>query len=96
MDSIDNEKINQIRNRWSKSPVISDWLNLSVEKRENVIRELEENSRQIADWNKELSQNLMTAIDVLEYLPNNNYFENLHQASEDINFLLEQVSQSKT
>jgi len=96
MDSIDNEKINQIRNRWSKSPVISDWLNLSVEKRENVIRELEENSRQIADLNKELSQNLMTAIDVLEYLPNNNYFENLHQASEDINFLLEQVSQSKT
>ena len=84
-----NDSIEKIKRRWTQQEWIQEWINLPKSRQDRVIAELEEDSRQIANNNKELSLDYLTALSALEAILIISKEQNEDQAIIDIKKLLD-------
>ncbi|MFK5976652.1 MAG: hypothetical protein QM493_09110 [Sulfurovum sp.] len=80
--------IEKIRRRWTQQEWIQEWVNLPTNRKDRVLADLEGDSRQISDYDKELSLDYLTAISALDAISRINQEQNENQAINDIKELL--------
>ena len=81
-----------IRKRWTRANAVLTWHQMSRPRRERVLAELEETSRQLGEADREFGADLAVALDVLDSQDSAPLLELLKQAQSDIVKLLDQLS----
>jgi len=87
-----SDSIEKIRARWTQQEWIQEWVKLPNNRKDRVLADLEEDSRQISEENKELSQDYLTALSALEAISIIAKEQNENQAINDIKELLNIVN----
>jgi hypothetical protein len=87
--------LRNIRNRWAGANPVLTWHQISRPRRERVLAELEETSRQLGEADREFAADLAVALDVLDGQDSAPLLELLKQAQSDIVNLLDQLAASQ-
>ena len=86
-----NKIVETIKVRWTQREWIQEWVSLSKNRKDKVLADLEENSRQMSEEDKELSFDYLTAINTLESISIIGQEQNESQAIKDIKELLKEI-----
>jgi hypothetical protein len=78
----------KVRRRWATRDLVLKWTTLSRERRERVLAELEETSRELRERDPVLASDLTAGVDVLDTDDSAPLLDLLVQAQADIQFLL--------
>ena len=84
-----------LRRRWASRERVLTWGAVSRVRRERVLAELEETSREVRERDPELASDLTAGADVLDTDDNAPLFELLLQAQADIQLLLTTLDRSR-
>ena len=85
------EKIEEIRKRWRAEELVAEWCQLPQERREKVIAEYEETSRELSHQFPEGARDMHIALDALEAVVQLENIRISQRAIEDVRVLLSEL-----